>query len=272
MMKVRRYPLSKLPGVYEAVKKNGEIYYRASITYKEKHISLGSSSTAKEANLAYETAVDILRTYRYEIDDYKPEFHLSFDKWVILINLRDNGIYFRNPIYLKKNYFIYYINRKFLLKFDVDDLFYYANHRIIQRGGYLYVSDYGMQTNLLTRYGIKNFAVPGRDYIFVNGDSSDYRYGNIEVINRYYGVQKSIQRGKPIYTTKIHINGDYIIGRYSTENEAAIAYNKAARILRDRGVAKNYPENYINDIGEIEYARIYNHVRISKRIREFSQT
>lgn len=262
--------MSKLPGVYEAVKKNGEVYYRASITHKEKHISLGSYSTAIEANSAYKTAVDILRINQYDIDDYQPDFPLSFDKWVILLNLRDHGIYFKNPIYLKKSYFIYYINKKLLLKFDVDDLFYYANHRIIQRGGYLYVSDYGMQTNLLTRYGIKNFAVAGRDYIFVNGDTSDYRYGNIEVINRYYGVQKSLHKGKTIYTAKIHINGDYIIGRYSTENEAAIAYNKAARVLQERGIPKNFPENYIYELDEIEYARIYNQIRISKRIREFS--
>lgn len=33
-----------MTGVYEARKKSGEIYYRASFTYKNKHISLGSSS------------------------------------------------------------------------------------------------------------------------------------------------------------------------------------------------------------------------------------
>lgn len=263
--------MSKLPGVYAATKKNGEIYYRASITHRMKHISLGSYSTASGANSAYATAVDILRSNLYTIDDFKPDFHLSFDKWVSLINLRDNGIYFKNPIYIKKSYFLYYINREFLLKFDVDDLFYYANHKIIKRGGYLYVSDYGMQTNILSRYGIKNFAVPGRDFIFVNGDDSDYRYGNIQIINRYYGVQKSSQRGKTIYTAKIHINGDYIIGRYLTESEAAIAYNKAVRLLREKGITINYPENYIADIGEIEYARIYHLVRISKRIRNYKE-
>lgn len=34
-----------MTGVYEARKKSGEIYYRASFTYKNKHISLGSSLT-----------------------------------------------------------------------------------------------------------------------------------------------------------------------------------------------------------------------------------
>lgn len=34
-------------GVFPARKKNGEVYYRASLTYKRKHISLGSYSDRK---------------------------------------------------------------------------------------------------------------------------------------------------------------------------------------------------------------------------------
>lgn len=261
--------MSELPGVYKAMKKNGEMYYRSSVTYKNKHISLGSSPFMSIAGQIYATAVDLLYDKSRGIEDYPPDCCLPFEKWVILVNLRDNGIYFKNPIYLRNRYFIYYINRKILLKFDVDDLFYYANHRITKRGGYLFVSDYGMQTNILSRYGIKNFAVPDRDYRFVNGDESDYRYGNIEILNRYYGVVMKIHKGRPVYTAKIHINGDYIIGRYHSENEAAIAYNKAIRVLRDKGISISFHENYINDINEIEYARIYHQVRISKKIREF---
>lgn len=262
--------MSLLPGVYIATKKSGEVYYRTSITYKSKHISLGSYSSEASAHQAYETATEILRGNLYVIEDYKPSYILSFEKWVILINLRDNGIYFKNPVYLKNRYFIYYYNKKILLKFDVDDLFYYANHKIMKRGGHLFVSDYGMQVNILSRYGIKNYSVPGRDYLFVNGDNTDYRYGNLEVVNRYYGVIKSILKGMPIYTAKLHINGDYIIGRYPTEVEAAIAYNKAARLIQGKGITKNFPENYISDLEAIEYARIYHAVRISKRLRNFS--
>ena len=40
-----------LPGVYIAYKKNGTAYYRASITYRNKHISLGSFHTEEDANL-----------------------------------------------------------------------------------------------------------------------------------------------------------------------------------------------------------------------------
>ena len=32
----------KLPGVYETTKKDGSIYYRSSITYHQKHISLAT--------------------------------------------------------------------------------------------------------------------------------------------------------------------------------------------------------------------------------------
>ncbi|WMJ89822.1 hypothetical protein [Anaerocolumna sp. MB42-C2] len=261
--------MPSLPGVLKATKKSGEVYYRASITFKNKHISLGSYPFEDSANEAYLTAGNILGDLRYHIEQYEEDQILSFDKWVVLINYRDNGIYFRNPIYLKKNYFIYYINKKILLKFDIDDLFYYAHHKIMKRGGHLFVSDYGMQVTILSRYGIKNYAVSGRDYRFANGDNTDYRYGNIEIINRYHGVTKSFRKGLPVYTSKIHINGDYIIGRYSTDTEAAIAYNKAARLLKDKGILKEFPENYITDIDEIEYARIYHAVRISKKLRNF---
>ncbi len=262
--------MKRVPGVYITKKKDGDVYYRASITHKCKHISLGSYSTESLAGQAYDTAVAILRENCYKIENYKNSYTLSFDKWVVLINLRDNGIYFKNPIYLKKNYFLYYFSQKLFFKFDVDDLFYYAEHKIMKRGGHLFVSDYGMQVNILSRYGIKNFAVPGRDYRFVNGDTTDYRYGNIEIVNPYYGVTKSFAKGLPIYTAKLHINGDYIIGRYSSETEAAIAYNKAVHIMKNKGFAKDYPLNYIEGLDEIEYALLYTKVRISKKIREYT--
>lgn len=261
--------MSFLPGVYKNTKKNGEIYFRSSITYQNKHISLGSFQTEEEANQAYHIAFSVLKESNYKIDDYQQNYMLSFEKWVILINFRNNGFYFKNPIYLKSKYFLYYLNRNLCLKFDVDDLFYYANHKIMKRGGHLFVSDYGMQVNILSRYGIRNFGVAGRDYRFVNGDNTDYRYANIEIINRYYGVMKSINKGKTCFTAKIHINGDYVIGRYETEVEAAIAYNKATGIMIEKGLQKNYPQNYISDLDEIEYAKLYHSIRISRNIRDY---
>ena len=53
----------RLPGVYPAVKKDGTPYFRASLTYRSKHISLGSFETAKAANAAYKAANDILRDH-----------------------------------------------------------------------------------------------------------------------------------------------------------------------------------------------------------------
>lgn len=257
-----------LPGVYIATKKDGTIYYRSSITYRNKHISLGSFPDERDANEAYNLAIDILKNYKYTISDYNLTHSLPFEKWVVLINVRDNGLYLKNPIYLKKHFFLYYLQPDLQLKFDIDDLFFYADHKIMKRGGYLFVSDYGMQINILSRYGIRNFAVKNRDYTFKNGDDTDYRYSNIEVINPYYGVTKNSSKKGDIYTAKIHINGDYIIGRYTTQTEAAIAYNKAIGYLKNKGITKDYQENYISELNEIEYAAIYNKVRISKKIRE----
>ena len=115
-----------------------------------------------------------------------------------------------------------------ILKFDRDDLFFYASKKIQKKGGYLFVSDYGSQYSILSRYGIRPFSVYGRDYRMTNGDALDFRYSNIEIINQYAGVQrKESASGQVQYQTKIHVNGDFIVGTYADEISAAIAYNKA---------------------------------------------
>lgn len=258
-----------LPGVYSARNKNKELYYRASITYLNKHISLGSYTTELNAHKAYKLAKEVLNNKaNYNIIDYPSSCLLSFHKWVVLINVRDNKIYIKNPIYIKERYFLYYIDRNTVLKFDAEDLFYYARHKILRRGGHLFTSEYGMQVNLMSRYGIKNYAIPGKDFIFVNHDDTDFRYSNIKIINRYNGVTKIIKKGLALYQAKIHINGDYIIGRYASEVEAAIAYNKASDLLKNKGFNKNYYQNYIEGLDEIAYASIYQRIRISKKLKE----
>jgi hypothetical protein len=261
-----------LPGVYSASKKNGENYYRASITFAGKHISLGSFKKEASANQAYLLAAKILADRsHYTIEKYPLRCVLPFEKWVILINFRDNKIYFKNPIYLKKRYFYYYLDKETSLKFDAEDLFYYAHHKIMRRGGHLFVSDYGMQVSILSRYGIKNYAVPGRDFQFANGDDRDFGYNNIEIVNRYHGVTKIIFKGTPKYLAKIHINGDYLIGRYNSEDEAAIAYNKAALYLRNHGLDKNFPQNFIDGMDEITYAALYQKLRISRKLLTYAE-
>lgn len=262
--------MSLLPGVYKAVKKNGDIYYRSSITYRSKHISLGSFLSEELANKAYQYADSILKNSTITLEHFDASKPLHFDKWVILINYRDNGIYIKNPIYLRKGFFLYYINIDFVLKFDIDDWFYYAHHKIMVRGNHLFVSDYGMQVSLLSRYGIKNYGISGKDYVHINGDELDYRYSNIEIINRFTGVSKTIKNGTIQYCAKIHINGDYLIGYYHKEEEAAIAYNKAVNTLADLGVGKNYQVNFIPDMDEIAYAKLYHSIRISKKIRNYT--
>lgn len=263
--------MSTLPGVFQAQKKDGSIYYRASITCKSKHISLGSYPTEDIAFQCYEEATRLFRSKELTINDYYIESPLSFSRWVSLINFRDNGIYCKTPIYIYSNYFHYYFSPEDLLKFDVDDLFYYSKHTIQRRGGHLFVAEYGTQFNILSRYGIKNFAVMDRDYRFVNGDPTDFRYRNIEVINKYHGVRRQFERGIPMYSAKIHINGDYQIGLYSTEAEAAVAYNKAASILQANGMNKAFPKNYVIELSETEYTTMYNQISISPKIKSFSE-
>ncbi len=260
-----------LPGVSRAKKKDGTIYYRSSFTYSGKHISLGSFAVEKDAHRAYLLATRIVRTPSLLLGDYsRHKETLSFGKWVSLINFRDNGIYIKTPIYLYRKFFYYYFSPDDYLIFDIDDLFYYSTRTISRRGGHLFVADYGMQVNILSRYGIKNYAVAERDYQFANGNKRDYRYENIVIINPYHGVCKKENNGTTCYETKIHWNGDYIVGRYDSETEAAIAYNKAASVLLKKGYIKNYPVNYIEDLTDDEYRTLYQKITVSSRIKNLT--
>ncbi len=256
----------KLPGVFTAKKKNGSVYFRSSVTYRKKHVSLGSFSSQQAAHAAYEEARRILYDTSVGLQSYTGASPLPFGKWVCLLNFRDNGLYISNPIYIHIRFFAYYLTPDIVLKFDMDDLFYYSSHKIMRRGGRFFVSDYGMQIGIASRYGIKPYAVKGRDYLFVNGDPLDFRYENIEIYNRFHGVRRLTRQGKECYQARIHINGDVVIGYYQTETEAAIAYNKAVDILKKAGSKRNYTPNYMENVPPSRYADLYHDLKISPRI------
>lgn len=260
---------SNFPGVFTASKKDGSLYYRASITHQKKHISLGSYQTALLAYGAYLEGTTLLTDASLTLNDYSKHRILPFGKWVCLLNFRDNQIYFSTPIYMRKNYFEYYLSHDLILKFDIDDLFYYSSHKIMMRGRHFFVSDYGMQVNIMSRYGIKNYAVLNRDYRFVNGDNMDFRYENIEIYNIYHGVTRKDTKKGIRYTAKIHINGNYTIGTYDSDVEAAIAYNKAIDVLKKAGVNKNFSPNYLEHLSPSAYADIYSRLHISSKITNY---
>ncbi len=257
-------------GVYHTKKKNGSDSYRVSITVRSKHISLGSFDNPDTAALCYKEGRTIVESSDPAVLSYDTFSAIPYGKFISLLNLVTNGIYFATPIFLKKNYFEYHLAPDKVLKFDRDDLFFYASHKIQERGGYLFVADYGSQYKILKRYGIRPFAVAGRDFIQINKDPYDYRYANIKVLNNYVGVRVSYSDEAATipehYTAVIHIHGDFIIGRYETEEEAAIAYNKAVDLLASQGVTKAFIKNYIESLSSAEYHRIYDALSVSDKI------
>ncbi len=259
-----------LPGSYESKKKDGSIYYRSSCTFRNRHISLGSYSTSGEAHEAYKQALFLLGHSEVSLGDYSKLNPLPFEKWVVLINFRDNHLYFSTPIYVRPKFFYYYLDEHFRLTFDIDDLFFYASHKITRRKGHLFVAHYGMQLNLANRYGIKNYAVLGKDYRFVNGDCHDYRYENIEILNPYQGVSTVNRRGKKMFKAQLHLNGNYTIGYYDSSLEAAIAYNKAVDIVKRNGCKKNFIQNETEGITPSVYAELYSKLKISSKIIHYS--
>lgn len=263
----RRSAMSLSKGVFQAKKKDGSIYYRSSVTYRQKHISLGSFADENSANAAYREARRLLDCPEILFSpDYQPDV-LSFEKYVMLMNFRDNHYYFTNPIYAYPRYFLYFLSREIIFKFDTDDLFYYASHKIMKRGGHYFVADYGMQVSIAGRYGIRPYAVLGKDYRFENNDPFDFRYENIIIINRYHGVRSVQKAGRTMYKAVIHIRSSYVVGTYPTETEAAIAYNKAADILTQNGFRRNFMQNYMEGMSPSIYASIYSRLPVSDTVK-----
>lgn len=253
-------------GVFITKTKNNKTVYRVSITRNQKHISLGTFDNEISAKNCYLEANTILNDASITIHSYDDSMAISYQKFICLINFRDNKLYFQTPIYLKKNYFEYHQDRNTILKFDRDDLFFYSKHKISKRGNHLFYSEYGMQINLLEKYGIPSYSIQGTDYRFINSDIYDYRYSNIDIINHFHGVKKCIKNGKTIYVAKIHINGYVKIGEYNSEIKAAIAYNKVVDILK-KNTNTNYSLNY-PDISPKEYALIYSDIKIPNKFKE----
>ena len=185
-------------GVFRAEKKDGTVYYRASLTKNGKHISLGSFPDALQAHRAYEQGLLLLSDPSLTLQSYEKVSPLSFENGISLINLRDNGLYIGNPIYLGQQLFYYYLSPHHVLKFDMEDLFYYSSHKIMCRGNHYFVADYGMQQTLTSRYGIKSYGVTGVDYCFVNGDPTDFRRENLQIHNIYHGVRKTAAKKRTV--------------------------------------------------------------------------
>ena len=69
-----------LPGVYETKKKDGTTYYRASLTFKNKHISLGSSLDQNVAHQMYVEGQRMASDGNITISNFTAYLtHLSFE-------------------------------------------------------------------------------------------------------------------------------------------------------------------------------------------------
>ena len=87
---------------------------------------------------------------------------------------------------------------------------------------------------------------------------------------KIHGVRKTVTKnGQHLYTVRIHIHGNYLVGRYATDVEAAIAYNKAIDILRNKGVTNNFLSNYVEGIAPSRYAEIYSSLPIAPGILNY---
>ena len=244
--------------------------YKTYFLYETNKIYLGTYPSMESAQNALSDAEELMK-----LPQGPPLFtssNLDYKKIVSLCNLRDNKRYIKNPIYVYPTYFTYYLSKEYILTFDLKDLLYFSTYKIYKRGNYLYTQDSVSQQSILSRYGIPNHSVINKDYIFKNNNPHDFRYNNLEVINGYKGVSKKIKNATVIYIAYIYIKTNLIIGHYSSEIEAAIAYNKAIDILSEHDIIKDYTYNTIPFITKAEYDAIYNKLTISSRIYHLDHT
>ncbi len=244
--------------------------YKTYFLYEAHKLYLGTYPTMECAKKVIDEAKELMN-----LPAGPPEFgtySLNYKKIVSLCNLRDNKSYIKNPIYLYPTHFTYYLSKDCVLTFDLKDLLYFSTYKIYKRGNYLYTQDAISQQSILSRYGIPNHSVINKDYIFKNNNPYDFRYNNIEIINGYKGVTKKLKDNTEIYIAYIYIKTNLIIGHYSSEIEAAIAYNKAVDILSKHNLDKDYTYNTIPFITKAEYEAIYNNLTISPRIEHLEHT
>ena len=64
-------------GVYQDTKKDGSLNYRASLTKDNKHISLGSYKSSKEANSAYNYAKKLLSS-SISVNEYHGQRNVEY--------------------------------------------------------------------------------------------------------------------------------------------------------------------------------------------------
>ncbi|MHC1749914.1 MAG: hypothetical protein AB9856_16700 [Cellulosilyticaceae bacterium] len=245
-------------------------HYRVYYLYKKHKIYLGlypSEATALEALQLVESLM-IQEGVPFSLKKLVPpnEMLLSFKKYISLINFRDNGLLIHNPIYIFKDYFKYYLAPDLSLTFDMKDLLFFSSNKIYKRGNYLYTKNALVQTSLLNRYGIEGYSKPGIDYYFKNGDPYDFRRQNLIVCTIYKGVSTRVHNNKTFYATKIFNEKNIVVGHYKTENEAAIAYNKACDFLESLGTPREYPRNELPFLTASEYLSLYNAISISPRL------
>ena len=77
------------------------------------------------------------------------------------------------------------------------------------------------------------------------------------------------EKDVPYHESRIHINGEFIIGRFSTDAEAAVAYNKAVDAAVDAGVEKNFIQNYVLEYTPKEYAEVYTNITLPEKYLDY---
>ena len=76
------------------------------------------------------------------------------------------------------------------------------------------------------------------------------------------GVHQESRRKNFVARINMGSGKTIVVGHYDTEEEAAIAYNKAVDVLKAAGSDRAYEKNYLDDVSPAKYIVLYNNIRI----------
>ena len=108
------------------------------------------------------------------------------------------------------------------------------------------------------------------NYLKTVNDQYGHEYGDILLRVEANTLKEIFPEDCPV----IRMGGDefLILANETSEEKAAIAYNKAVDLAKAAGIHKNFEENYITELSAREYAEIYTNLKISPKYINYLST